>query len=244
MKLYCFIIDDQSPNFLSSIIERRIDYIKCLGMDSFLKIDMKNSKSADIIKKQKYLFSLQKELNSIEKEIRSLPLVPYPKPIFYSYAIKWIVKDSRLKRYSEQYEYILEKHGEFTRTKSIKKARELNPPKIMISNKEYLKLLDKYPMASRWFIKGKDKYNKKVYIFNKQDILVKGIFKLFITHARTISPKLEKRKAEIKDTIFGDYKNAGLLNKYLGIGRTRLDDLRYKFEAKYLDNITKEDLFL
>ncbi|EIE01314.1 MULTISPECIES: hypothetical protein [Leptospira] len=203
---------------------------------------MKNSKSAEITKKQKYLLSLQKELRSIQQEIRSLPLVPYPKPIFYSYAIKWTIRDLRLKRYSEVYEYILEKHGEFTRTKSIKKARELNPPKIMISNKDYIKLLDKYPMASRWFIKAKDKYNNKVHIFNKQDLLVKGIFKLFVTHSRSISPKLEKRKAEIKDIIYGNYKNAGLLNKYLGISRTWRDDLRYKFEAKYLDNIAKEGL--
>ncbi|TGK26946.1 hypothetical protein [Leptospira stimsonii] len=202
---------------------------------------MKNGKGSKIIRKQKELLKLQRELNVIRKKIHALPLLPLPKPVFHSYAIGWEIKLTTSK-YIDQYKYIVEVYAIHSKTKTLKKAKELNPPKITLSNREYLKLLEKYPMALRWFIKGKNKLNKKIYIFNKQDILIKRIFKIYATHLRTIDPNLESRKAEIENTIYENYKNSALLNKYLGLKSHWREDIRHKYEIRYLETITKEEL--
>ncbi|MBM9500713.1 hypothetical protein JWG44_10690 [Leptospira sp. 201903071] len=202
---------------------------------------MRNSKGFDITKKQKELLRLERELDAIRKKIYSLPLSPLPKPVFHSYAIGWEVKLTTSK-YLAEYKFIVSEYAVHSKTKTLKKAKELNPPKITLSNREYLKLIEKYPMALRWFIKGKNKLNKKVYIFNKQDILVKRIFKIYSTHLRTIDPNLESRKTEIEKTIYENYKNSGMLNKYLGLKSDWREDIRHKYEIRYLDSIIKEEL--
>ncbi|AGS80655.1 hypothetical protein LEP1GSC052_0081 [Leptospira phage vb_LkmZ_Bejolso9-LE1] len=202
---------------------------------------MKNGKGSEITRKQKELLKLQRELNVIRKKIHALPLLPLPKPVFHSYAIGWEIKLTTSK-YIDQYKYIVDVYAIHSKTKTLKKAKELNPPKITLSNREYLKLLEKYPMALRWFIKSKNKLNKKIYIFNKQDILIKRIFKIYATHLRTIDPNLESRKAEIENTIYDNYKNSALLNKYLGLKSHWREDIRHKYEIRYLETITKEEV--
>ncbi|EMM87496.1 hypothetical protein LEP1GSC039_2430 [Leptospira santarosai str. 2000027870] len=202
---------------------------------------MRNGTGSDITKKQKDLLRLKRELDIIRKKINSLPRLPLPKPIFHSYAIGWEVKLTSSK-YLAEYKYIVDEFAEHSRTKTLKKAKELNPPKITLSNKNYIKLLAKYPMAVRWFIKGKNKFNEKIYIFNKREILVKRIFKIYVTHLRTVDPNLESRATEIKKTIYRNYKNLGMLYKYLGLKSIPTESVRHKREMRYLDSLFKEEL--
>nr|WP_253270924.1 hypothetical protein [Leptospira santarosai] len=202
---------------------------------------MRNGKGSDITKKQKDLLRLKRELDIIQKKINSLAWLPLPKPAFRSYAIGWEIKLTSSK-YLAEYKYIVDEFAEYSRTKTLKKAKELNPPKITLSNKNYIKLLAKHPMAVRWFIKGKNEFNKNIYIFNKREILVKKIFKIYVTHLRTIDPNLESRATEIEKTIYGNYKNLGILYKYLGLKPIRKENIRHKREMRYLDSLFKEEL--
>lgn len=175
-----------------------------------MRLDRKHSKT----KLEKYLFSLLKELNKIQQEISKLPLLKLDKPEFAFYKIVWeLNKDAEKSRYFKEYKYIVDNYSLSSKTTSIKKAKELNPPRFYVSKSEYNYIIKKFIDAPLWFNKTTEKHVARYY-WIKNKFLEKKIYKMFYTHRKIINPLLEKRQNEICSIIYDNGKNEAILTKY------------------------------
>lgn len=186
---------------------------------------MKNSfKGKEVEKKQKFLFSLMKEKDELFSRRAKMPLIELPKPVFAYYELSWVLSEKALNsKYAKDYQLIIDRYFTPSKTRTAKKAKELEPPAIKLSKGAMTSLCERAPDAIRWFSKNKEreKYTGSITIvfhFMKSDLLIKKINKVFYTHRRQIDPIIEKRIAEIDKEISydGNYKNSLLLDKYLG----------------------------
>lgn len=192
----------------------------------------------------KYLLKLERELDDIWKKIAKIEHIELPKPIFSSYGVQWILNDTN-SRYREEYDYILKKYGSYTKARTIKKAREIQPPRVKLYKHEYNKLTKKYSDTVRWFVRGKNKQEEDIYFFNKTEVLRKKIFKIYITHKRVVNPDLESRRKEISRIIYENTDNMGILSKHHGQKMNHHDDwdaVKYKYIYKALDRDFKEEI--